>query len=53
MRLLPRRAQLHRAQPGLHVMKGLAIAIALALKSDAPIFVENQVLDKFGTKGAG
>jgi bifunctional DNase/RNase len=28
-------------------------AIALALKSGAPIFVENQVLDKFGTKGAG
>jgi bifunctional DNase/RNase len=27
-------------------------AIALALKSGAPIFVENQVLDKFGTKGA-
>jgi len=25
-------------------------AIALALKSGAPIFVENQVLDKFGTK---
>ena len=28
-------------------------AIALALKSGAPIFVENQVLDKFGTKGSG
>jgi bifunctional DNase/RNase len=28
-------------------------AVALALKSGAPIFVENQVLDKFGTKGAG
>ena len=28
-------------------------AIALALKSGAPIFVESQVLDKFGTKGAG
>jgi bifunctional DNase/RNase len=28
-------------------------AIALALKSGAPIFVENQVLDKFGTRGAG
>jgi bifunctional DNase/RNase len=28
-------------------------AVALALKSGAPIFVENQVLDKFGTKGNG
>jgi bifunctional DNase/RNase len=28
-------------------------AIALALQSGAPIFVENQVLDKFGTKGSG
>jgi bifunctional DNase/RNase len=28
-------------------------AIALALKAGAPIFVENQVLDKFGTKGSG
>jgi bifunctional DNase/RNase len=28
-------------------------AIALALKSGAPIFVENQVLDKFGSKGSG
>jgi bifunctional DNase/RNase len=28
-------------------------AIALALKSGAPIFVENQVLDRFGTKGSG
>ena len=28
-------------------------AIALALKSGAPIYVENQVLDKFGTKGSG
>ena len=28
-------------------------AIALAMKSGAPIFVENQVLDKFGTKGSG
>ena len=28
-------------------------AIALALKSGAPIFVETQVLDKFGTKGSG
>ncbi|MDQ6669903.1 MAG: bifunctional nuclease family protein [Chloroflexota bacterium] len=28
-------------------------AIALALKSGAPIFVENQVLDKFGAKGSG
>jgi bifunctional DNase/RNase len=28
-------------------------AIALALKSGAPIFVESQVLDKFGTKGSG
>jgi bifunctional DNase/RNase len=28
-------------------------AIALALKAGAPIFVENQVLDRFGTKGSG
>jgi len=28
-------------------------AIALALKSGARIFVENQVLDKFGSKGSG
>ncbi len=28
-------------------------AIALALQAGAPIFVENQVLDKFGTKGSG
>jgi bifunctional DNase/RNase len=28
-------------------------AIALALQSGAPIYVENQVLDKFGTKGSG
>jgi uncharacterized protein len=28
-------------------------AIALALQSGAPIFVENQVLDRFGTKGSG
>jgi bifunctional DNase/RNase len=28
-------------------------AVALALQSGAPIFVENQVLDKFGTKGSG
>jgi bifunctional DNase/RNase len=27
-------------------------AVALALKSGAPIYVENQVLDRFGTKGA-
>lgn len=28
-------------------------AVALALQSGAPIFVENQVLDRFGTKGSG
>jgi bifunctional DNase/RNase len=28
-------------------------AIALALKAGAPIFVEDKVLDRFGTKGAG
>lgn len=28
-------------------------AIALALQSGAPIYVEGQVLDKFGTKGSG
>jgi bifunctional DNase/RNase len=28
-------------------------AVALALMSGAPIFVENQVLDRFGTKGSG
>jgi uncharacterized protein len=28
-------------------------AVALALQSGAPIFVENQVLDKFGSKGSG
>ena len=28
-------------------------AIALALQSGAPIFVENQVLERFGTKGSG
>jgi bifunctional DNase/RNase len=28
-------------------------AVALALKSGAPIFVESQVLDKFGSRGAG
>ena len=28
-------------------------AIALALKAGAPIYVENQVLDRFGTKGSG
>jgi bifunctional DNase/RNase len=28
-------------------------AIALALQAGAPIYVENQVLDKFGTKGSG
>ena len=28
-------------------------AIALALQANAPIFVENQVLDRFGTKGSG
>jgi len=28
-------------------------AIALALQAGAPIFVENQVLDRFGTKGSG
>jgi bifunctional DNase/RNase len=28
-------------------------AVALALQTGAPIFVENQVLDKFGTKGSG
>jgi uncharacterized protein len=28
-------------------------AIALALQSGAPIFVENQVLDRFGSKGSG
>jgi bifunctional DNase/RNase len=28
-------------------------AVALALKAGAPIFVEDKVLDKFGTKGAG
>jgi bifunctional DNase/RNase len=28
-------------------------AVALALRSGAPIYVENQVLDKFGTKGSG
>jgi bifunctional DNase/RNase len=28
-------------------------AIALALQTGAPIFVENQVLDKFGSKGSG
>ena len=28
-------------------------AIALALQSGAPIFVESQVLDKFGSKGSG
>ena len=28
-------------------------AIALALQSGAPIFVENQVLDRFGTKSSG
>jgi bifunctional DNase/RNase len=28
-------------------------AVALALQSGAPIFVENQVLDRFGSKGSG
>jgi bifunctional DNase/RNase len=28
-------------------------AVALALQSGAPIFVENQVLDRFGTKSSG
>ena len=28
-------------------------AVALALQAGAPIFVENQVLDRFGTKGSG
>jgi len=28
-------------------------AVALALQSGAPIFVENTVLDRFGTKGSG
>jgi len=28
-------------------------AVALALQTGAPIFVENQVLDKFGSKGSG
>jgi bifunctional DNase/RNase len=28
-------------------------AVALALKAGAPIFVEDKVLDKFGTKGSG
>ena len=28
-------------------------AVALALQSGAPIYVENQVLDRFGTKGSG
>jgi bifunctional DNase/RNase len=28
-------------------------AVALALKSGAPIFVEDKVLDKFGSKGSG
>jgi bifunctional DNase/RNase len=28
-------------------------AIALAMQANAPIFVENQVLDRFGTKGNG
>jgi uncharacterized protein len=28
-------------------------AVALALKSGAPIYVEDKVLDKFGTKGSG
>ena len=34
-----------RARPG--------DAIALALKSNAPIFVEDRVLERFGTKGSG
>jgi bifunctional DNase/RNase len=34
-----------RARPG--------DAIALALKSNAPIFVEDKVLERFGTKGSG
>jgi bifunctional DNase/RNase len=28
-------------------------AVALALQASAPIYVENQVLDRFGTKGSG
>jgi bifunctional DNase/RNase len=28
-------------------------AVALALQTGAPIFVESQVLDKFGSKGSG
>ncbi len=28
-------------------------AVALALQANVPIFVENQVLDRFGTKGSG
>ena len=28
-------------------------AVALALQSGAPIFVENGVLDRFGSKGSG
>ena len=28
-------------------------AVALALQAGAPIYVENQVLDRFGTKGSG
>jgi bifunctional DNase/RNase len=28
-------------------------AVALALQAGAPIFVENEVLDRFGTKGSG
>jgi bifunctional DNase/RNase len=28
-------------------------AVALALQANAPIYVENQVLDRFGTKGSG
>ena len=39
------RRQGHQSRPG--------DAIALALKAGAPIYVENQVLDRFGTKGSG